>query len=41
MGAKPVKLRERKPRKTSGTGEVPFDAMENAILGNPIDENTI
>ncbi len=41
MRNKPVKRRERKPRKTGGIGELLFEAMENAILGNPIDENTI
>jgi len=41
LGTRPDKRRERKPRKISGAGEVLFDGMENSILGNPIEENTL
>ncbi len=32
---------EKKARKIRETGETLYDILENSILGNPIDENTL
>ena len=41
MGSKPVKRREKKRRSTGGLIEIAHDSMENSMLGNPVDENTL
>jgi hypothetical protein len=32
---------EKKARKIRETGETLYDVLENSMLGNPIDENTL
>jgi hypothetical protein len=41
LGSKRAKRREKKLRNTDGTIETLHDALENSLLGNPIDENVL
>jgi hypothetical protein len=41
LGSKPDKRGEENPRNIGGIMETLPDAMENSILGNPIEENTL
>jgi len=39
--AKPAKRRDKKSRSHVEVIEVAHDSMENSMLGNPIDDNTL
>ena len=41
LRSKPAKRREKKSRSAGGIMETAHDSMENSMLGNPIDENTL
>ena len=42
LRSKPAKRREKKKsRSAGGIMETAHDSMENSMLGNPIDENTL
>ena len=41
MGSKSGKREEKKVRKARGNAETVYDALENSMLGNPIDENKV
>ncbi len=41
MKAKPARRRDKKSRSHVGVIEVAHDSMENSMLGNPIDDNTL
>src|SRR6266849_3868530 len=41
LRSKPAKRQEKRSRKTGGMIEIAHDSMENPMLGNPIDENTL
>jgi len=41
LRSRPAKRREKRGRSAGGIIEVAHDSMENSMLGNPIDENTL